>query len=127
MRSTALESFVGVIRPLQLLQLSSKLRFKRSQLVVAGVKPARGIQIPVAVYLCPQCNGDRHASDAHHHLVFANVCHELVGNMIKRTPHVRILVGVDDEVPFPVRAESEVECVLALVEDAATSLRKNEH
>jgi hypothetical protein len=123
--SAALGSFVCIILVLQLLQLFLEARFKRSQLVIAGVKLARGVQIPVAVCLYPQRDGDRHISEANHHLVFANVCHELVGDMIKRTLHVRILVGVDDEILLPVHAESGVERALALVENAATSPGKS--
>jgi hypothetical protein len=123
-RSTALESFVSIIWGLQLLQLVLEARFERSQLVIACVKPARGVQIPVAVCLCPQCDGDRRISEAHHHVKLANVRDEPVGDSVERAPHVRILVGIDDEVFLPVPIGGGVERSLAFIEDAATSKGK---
>jgi hypothetical protein len=125
-RSTALGSFVSIIRGLQLLQLSPEARFKCSQLVVAGVKLTRGIQIPVAVCLCPQRDSDRHVVKSDHHVKLANVRYELVGDTVEGAPHVRILMGVDDEVFLPVPIGRGVERSLAFIEDAATSEGKDE-
>jgi hypothetical protein len=115
---------VSIIWGLQLLQLVLEARFERSQLVIACVKPARGVQIPVAVCLCPQCDGDRRISEAHHHVKLANVRDEPVGDSVERAPHVRILVGIDDEVFLPVPIGGGVERSLAFIEDAATSKGK---
>jgi hypothetical protein len=125
-RSAALESFVGIIRGLQLLQLVHKARFERSQLIIARVKPARGVQIPVAVCFCPQCDGDGRISEAQHHVKLANARDEPVGDAVERAPHVRILVGVDDEIFLPVPTGGGVERSLAFIENAATSEGESE-